>query len=80
MEGASGLYCACEPEKEAPKRLGVAGIAAMAVVVIVVMAEMVLWYAVWQVCAVLSGYAVCAGNGRVCSRLAQSGMASRGGE
>jgi hypothetical protein len=31
MEGASVLYCACEAEKEAPKRLGVAGIAAIVV-------------------------------------------------
>jgi hypothetical protein len=29
MEGASVVYCAWEPEKDAPKRLGVAGIAAI---------------------------------------------------
>ena len=34
MEGASVLNCDCPPGKEAPKRLGVAGIAAMLVVVV----------------------------------------------
>lgn len=34
IEGASVLNCDEAPEKEAPKRLGVAGIAAMIVVVI----------------------------------------------
>ena len=34
IEGASVLYGACEAEMEAPNRLGVAGIAAMVVVVL----------------------------------------------
>jgi hypothetical protein len=34
IEGASVVYCACEAEKEAPKRLGVAGIAAIVAVVV----------------------------------------------
>jgi hypothetical protein len=34
MEGASVVYCAWEPEKDAPKRLGVAGMAAIGGVVV----------------------------------------------
>lgn len=61
MEGASVLKPAEGPEKEAPKRLGVAGIAAMLVCVVDGMNFGSL-YRLWGETWLSSGYLICVGG------------------